>query len=231
MDDVKLCPGEQIDELFIGGLKIIQRSDNFRYGTDAVLLSDFAEVFDGERVLDIGTGGGIIPILLSEKSKTAEFVGIDVQEKMIETAGRSARLNGLTDRLKFETVDVKELSGVYPKRSFDAVITNPPYKRMNSGPVNAEYELYIARNEVLCTLEDIVKNASAVLKNYGRFYMVQRPDRLTDSLELMRKYSIEPKVLTMVHSDFEKAPVMFLVKGVLGGGRELTVTKPVLIGK
>lgn len=231
MDDFKLFDGEQIDELFIKELKIIQRNDNFRYGTDAVLLSKFAEVGDNEKVLDIGTGSGILPILLSAKNDTSTFVGIDVQEKMVETAKRSAKLNKIENRLLFKTLNITDILDEYPKRYFDVVVTNPPYKRKNSGIVNGDYEHYIARNEVLCTLKDIIEKASTVLKTGGRFYMVQRPDRLADSIELMRKYSLEPKLLTMVHSDFEKPPVMFLIKGVQGAGKELIITKPILIGK
>lgn len=229
MCETLLRDGEKIDDLLIGGLKIIQKKDNFRYGTDAVLLSRFAEINDNDFVLDVGTGSGILPILLSNANDSAKFVGIDVQDEMTEVAGRSAALNGLSERISFKTLNVKDVLDYYPKRTFDAVVTNPPYKRLNSGIPNGDYARFIARNEVLCTLEDIIKNSSAVLKNYGRFYMVQRPDRLCDALSLMRKYSIEPKVLTMVYSDTEKPPVMFLVKGILGAGSELKVTAPIII--
>lgn len=220
---------EQIDDLQINGLKIIQKDDNFRYGTDAVLLSKFAEISENDYVLDIGTGSGIIPILLSTVNDTAKFVGIDVQEDMVEMAGRSAKLNNLQDRISFEALNVCDLLTKFPKRTFDKIVTNPPYKRKASGPVNGDYQHYIARNEVLCTLEDIIEKAGAALKIGGSFYMVQRPDRLSDSIELMRKYKLEPRVLTMVHSDFKKPPVMFLIKGVLGAGKELKITSPILV--
>ena len=220
---------EQIDDLLINGLKIIQKDDNFRYGTDAVLLYKFAEIKDGDLVLDVGTGTGILPILLSSKCESARFVGIDVQEEMIEMAGRSADLNNLQNRITFKTLDVNDLEKEFEKRTFDVIVTNPPYKRKGSGIENGDYARFIARNEVLCTLEDIIEKSSNVIKSGGRFYMVQRPDRLADSIELMRKYKIEPKVLTMVHSDFEKPPVMFLIKGIQGAGKELKITSPILV--
>ncbi|MBO7399328.1 MAG: methyltransferase [Clostridia bacterium] len=227
--EVGIEAGEQIDDLLKDGLVIIQKKGGFRYGTDAVVLSKFADITGCGEVLDIGTGGGIIPILLSSENKTARFTGIDVMPEAVGMARRSARLNGLQDRIEFIEADVREAPEILKGRRFDAVVTNPPYKTGNSGLPNSDYSKYVARHEVLCTLEDVISAPANLLKKLGRFFMVQRPDRLADSLELMRRYGIEPKKLVFVHYDASRAPVMFLVKGVLGAGRELKVGAPLIL--
>ncbi len=226
--EVQLLENEQIDDLLTGGRVILQKKEGFRYGTDAVALAEFARVGDGESVLDIGTGGGILPILLSLKSN-GTFTGIDVVPEMIDMAARSAKLNDLEDRLTFLCAEAGRLSDVFKGRRFDVVVTNPPYKKAGTGIPSKNYNAYIARHEVLCTLEDIIKDAGTLLRQGGRFYMVNRPDRLCDALELMRKYGVEPKRLRFVHADPAKAPVMLLVCGVKGAGRELIVGDPVIL--
>ena len=220
---------EQLDDLLVGGRVILQKKDGFRYGTDAVALAEFARVLPGENVLDLGTGGGILPVLLSLKSD-AEFVGVDIVPELIEMAERSAKLNGLSERVKFLCADIKNIANVLAGRRFDVVVTNPPYKSAGSGIPSKNYNAYVARHEALVTLEDVVKGAAALLRAGGRFYMINRPDRLCDSMELMRKYKIEPKRLRFVHADIEKEPVMFLVCGVKGAGRELIVEAPEVLG-
>ncbi len=223
-------PGdEQLDDLLVGGRVILQKKDGFRYGTDAVALAEFARVLPGENVLDLGTGGGILPILLSLKSD-AEFVGVDIVPELVEMAERSAKLNGLSERVKFLCDDIKNIANELAGRRFDVVVTNPPYKSAGSGIPSKNYNAYVARHEALVTLEDVVKGAAALLRAGGRFYMINRPDRLCDSMELMRKYKIEPKRLRFVHADIEKDPVMFLVCGVKGAGRELIVEAPEVLG-
>ena len=226
---IKIGAGEHVDDLLKEGLVIIQKKNGFRYGTDAVVLSKFADIDGCREVLDIGTGSGIIPILLSADNKKAHFTGIDVMPEAVETAQRSALLNGLQDRLEFICADVRDAAEVFKGRLFDAVVTNPPYKTGNTGLPNSDYSKYVARHEVLCTLEDVIGAAAKLLKKRGRFFMVQRPDRLADSLELMRRYGIEPKKLVFVHYDASRPPVMFLVKGVLGAGRELKVGAPLIL--
>lgn len=223
-----LLENEQLDDLLTGGRVILQKKDGFRYGTDAVSLAGFAKVMPGESVLDLGTGGGILPILLSLKAE-ADFVGVDIVPELVEMAGRSAEMNGIADRVKFVCADIKNIDQVFEGRRFDVVVTNPPYKSAGSGIPSKNFNAYVARHEALCTLEDVVKGAAALLRNGGRFYMVNRPDRLCDSMELMRRYGIEPKRLRFVHADPEKAPVVFLVCGVKGAGRELIVEAPQIL--
>lgn len=223
-----MLENEQLDDLLTGGRVILQKKDGFRYGTDAVALAQFARVADGENVLDIGTGGGILPVLMSLKAN-ASFTGIDIVPEMVDMATRSADMNGIGDRVKFALCDIKDIPCIFTGKIFDAVVTNPPYKKEGSGIPSKNYNSYIARHEVLCTLEDVISGGSSVLRRGGRFYMVNRPDRLCDALALMRKYGVEPKRLRFVHADPEKAPVMFLVCGVKGAGCELIVGDPVVL--
>lgn len=229
MYNVEIKEDEQVDDLLLDGLKIIQKNNAFRYGTDAVLLSDFALIPKNAKVLDIGTGTGILPLLLSKKTAASTIVGIDIQADMAEMACRSVRMNGLDNKIQIKCTDVNDLGRFYPKRYFDAVVTNPPYKRAGSGILNDRDNVTVARHEIKCTLEDIIRVSSDMLKVGGVFNMICRPERLADTFEYMRKYKIEPKKLSMVHSDYNKSPVMFMVQGVFGGGKNLFVTAPVLI--
>lgn len=230
MDAERISETEQIDDLLLGGLKILQKKDAFRYGTDAVLLSEFARVPRGGRVLDIGTGTGILPILLSARSTAASFVAVEIQEEMASLAQRSVCLNGLQDRISVLPMDAMELPSRFPKRYFDCIVTNPPYKRAGSGLHNEKQGITAARHEIFCTLDGILRVSGEMLKVGGSFNMVCRPERLADALESMRKYRIEPKLLTMVYSSAEKPPVLFLVHGILFGGKNLEVTAPVFLG-
>ena len=227
--DVNVNDNENIEDLLISGLRIIQKRDGFRFGTDSVLLWKFAEAKASEEVLDIGTGSGIIPILMSSTCPGAHYTGIEVVPEVAERAARSVRLNDLESVIKIENEDVKAVCSRYNCRSFDVITVNPPYKAANTGLPNSDETEYIARHEVLCSLEDIIKAAGRLLKQGGRFYMVNRPERLCDALELMRKYRLEPRVLTMVQPKKDRAPVMFLVKGVCCGGKNLSVTEPIIL--
>lgn len=229
MSEIKLKNDEQVDDLLCGGLKIIQKRNTFRYGTDAVLLADYSVVPQNSRVLDIGTGTGILPILLSAKSNAAEIIGIDIQYEMVELAQRSVLMNNLYEKIKIECIDVNDALTRYAKRSFDCIVTNPPYKRAGSGILNSKQSITVARHEITCTLEDIIRISGMLLKIGGSFNMICRPERLADTFEYMRKYKLEPKLLTMVHSKPERAPVMFLIHAIAGGGKNLTVTPPIYI--
>ncbi len=221
--------GERIDDLERNGLVIIQNPSIFCFGMDAVLLSGFAAVPDGSALLDLGTGTGIIPILLSAKTKAAHLTGLEIQEISADMAQRSVRLNHLDEKIDIIKGDIKEAGSIFSAASFDVVTSNPPYIIKGHGLSNPEDSKAIARHELLCSLEDVVRAACHVLTPGGIFNMVHRPFRLADIFTCMRKYSIEPKRLKLVHPYVDKEPVMVLIEGRKGGKSGLTVEKPLII--
>lgn len=226
---MELRENERIDELNRNGYRIIQHTQKFCFGMDAVLLSGFASVPAGGKVLDLGTGTGIIPILLEAKTKGSQFIGLEIQPEMAEMARRSVSLNHLEEKVSVVTGDIKEASKLFGGASFDVVTSNPPYMEDQHGLKNPEDTKAIARHEILCSLEDVIREASAVLKPGGHFYMVHRPRRLVDMITWMREYKIEPKRIKMVHPYVDQEANMVLIEGVRGGGRQMRVEKPLII--
>lgn len=229
--EVFLNPQERIDDLQRKGYRIIQHPDKFCFGMDAVLLSAFANAKEGETVIDLGTGTGIIPILMEARGKGNRFTALEFQEESADMARRSVKLNDLEDKIEVVQGDIKEASKVFGKGSFQVVTTNPPYMVGNHGLANKAESLHIARHEVACTLEDIIRESAALLKNKGRFYMVHRPFRLAEIMSLMVQYKIEPKRMRLVHPYQHKAPNMVLVEGLRGGNSRITVEPPLIIYK
>ena len=227
--EVIIKANERIDDLQCKGLRIIQNVEGFCFGVDAVLLSNFAEVKNNQRVIDLGTGTGIIPILIAGKTRAAEVVGIEIQEQIAQMAGRSIILNNLEERVKIVNEDIKNISSLYGKESFDVVTTNPPYKHSGSGLINPEDTKAISRHEIMCTLEDVIAASSALLKNNGRFFMVHRPERIVDILTLMRSYKLEPKRLRFVHPYPNKKPNLLLIEGLKYGKAFLNFMDPLYI--
>lgn len=222
-------PGERVDDLERNGLKIIQNPSLFCFGMDAVLLSGFVSAQDGEKVLDLGTGTGIIPILLSAKTGASHLTGLEIQSVSADMAGRSVRMNDLAGKIDIVEGDIKEAEVLFSPASFDVVTANPPYMIEGHGIADKKDSKAIAKHEILCDLEDVVKAASYVLHQKGRFYMVHRPFRLTDILEMMRKYRLEPKRMKLVYPSVDKEPVMVLIEGLKDGKARLTVEKPLII--
>lgn len=225
---VELKEHERLDDLQ-NGYFIIQNPQNFCYGIDAVLLSGFAKVKPGERALDLGTGTGIIPILLKAKTQGEHFTGLEIQEESAEMARRSVVYNHLEDSVTIQTGDIKEAAAVFGKASFSVVTCNPPYMTGNHGLTNPHLPKAIARHEVLCTLEDVIRETAQVLKPRGRFYMVHRPFRLAEIMGLMMKYKLEPKRMRLVYPYVDKEPNMVLIEGLLGGNSRITVEKPLIV--
>ncbi len=229
--DIVLLPGERIDDLERNNFKIIQNPARFCFGMDAVLLSGFAFVREGERAIDLGTGNGIIPILLAAKTPGEHFTGLEIQHDNVEMAQRSVLLNGIGDRVEIIEGDIKTASATFGKASFEVVTSNPPYMLGNHGLVNPDSAKAIARHEIMCTLEDVVREASLLLKPQGRFYLVHRPFRLAEIIVCLKEHKLEPKRMKMVHPFIDKEPNMVLIEAVRGGKPRMTVEAPLIVYK
>lgn len=219
---------ENIDDLQLNGLMLIQKKDGFKFGIDAVLLSDFANVKKKHKVIDFCTGTGIIPFLLYGKYSPIHITGIEIQDDMVEMAKRSVELNNI-DNINFINIDLKDINYLKTLEKVDIVTVNPPYKLNNAGIVNPSDKLSIARHEIMCNLEDVIKASRTVLKDNGRLFMVHRPERLIDIFMLMRKYKIEPKRVRMIHPNKNKAPNIVLVEGQRDGGAFLKWDTPLYV--
>lgn len=220
---------EKIEDLGIKGYKVIQTKDGFCFGSDAVLLARFARFKKGQRVLDMCTGTGIIPILIWAKNSLSSIDAIEIIPSVADMAARTMELNSLSDKIHVTQGDLKSSAAIYGKRVFDAVTCNPPYMNRGGGLVNPNDRLAAARHEIFCTLDDVVKSASEVLKQNGKLFMVHRADRLCDVITSFRKYKIEPKRLSMVQPDSKSAPNLILVEGAYGGRAQLIITPPVFM--
>ena len=229
--DALVLPHERVDDLQRNHYRIIQDPGRFCFGMDAVLLSGFANVKPGEHVLDLGTGTGIIPILLEAKTKGEHFTGLEIQPESADMAERSVKLNGLTERINIVTGDIKEASSIFGASSFEVVTTNPPYMIGQHGISNPKDAKAIARHEILCDLDDILRESARLLKPQGRFYMVHRPFRLAEIFSKMIEYHIEPKRMKLVYPFVDKEPNMVLIEGLCGGRSRLTVEKPLIVYK
>ena len=226
-----LKPGERLDDLQRNGYHIIQDTGRFCFGMDAVLLTGFIRIKSGERVLDMGTGTGIIPILLEAKTNAAHFTALEIQADSANMAGRSVKINGLEDKIAVVQGDIKEAGLLFGAASFDVVTTNPPYMIGEHGLRNPDEAKAIARHEVLCTLEDVVREAAKVLKSSGRFYMVHRPFRLAEIIRTLSVYGLELKRLQFVHPYVDKEPNMVLLECIKGAKPRVTVEPPLIVFK
>ena len=210
-----LKENERIDDLELDNLKIIQNKNGFCFGIDSVLLTDLAKTMrPNSSVIDLGTGTGVLPILLSSKTKNTTFVGVEVQNDVAEMAERSIKLNKLEDRITILNTNILDLKERYKRGNFDVIITNPPYKKLNSGLKNEQESKIISRHETTASLEDFIDIASYLLKDLGEFYMVHRPDRLVDIFYLMRSKKIEPKKIRFVYPNKNKNANLILIKGI-----------------
>lgn len=227
--DVRINSGERVDDLQCKGLKLIQKEEGFCFGIDAVLLANFADVRKNDRVIDLGTGTGIIPILLAGKTQALSLVGLEIQEQMVEMAHRSVLLNDLQDRVKIVCGDIKEPLKHFKPASFNVVVTNPPYINKGGGIVNPSDTKAISRHELFCSLEDVIRTSSKLLIPGGRFAMVHKPERLADIIYLMRTWKIEPKYLRFVHPSPYKKPNLLLIRGIKNGNPELKMMEPLYV--
>lgn len=228
---INLKENERLDELQRNGYRIIQNPEKFCFGMDAVLLSGFAGAKEGDSVLDMGTGTGIIPILMEAKTKAAHLTGLEIQEESADMAARSVALNGLEDKITIVKGDIKEAGTLFGAASFDIVTCNPPYMIGSHGLQNPDAPKAIARHEILCTLEDVVSQAAKLLKPGGKFFLVHRPFRLAEIMVTLHEYKLEPKRMQLVYPYVDKEPNMVLLEAVRGGKPRMTVEKPLIVYK
>lgn len=230
---IDLLPDERLDDLQCRGYHIIQNTKSFCFGIDAVLLANYAKhgVKPGQAVLDMGTGTGVIPILLAAKTEAAHLTGLEIQTASAQMAARSVALNALEDRVRIVEGDIKEAGNIFPAASFHVITCNPPYMTENHGLHNPYEAKNIARHEVLCKLEDVIAAAAKLLVPGGSFYMVHKPFRLAEIMELMVRYKLEPKQLQMVHPYVDKEPNMILIQGVRGGKSRIKIAPPLILSE
>ena len=229
-NNIKLNENERIDDLEFKGLKIIQNKDGFCFGIDSVLLSDFAKnIKRNSKVLDLGTGTGIIPTLLCGKTGLAEIVGVEIQKEVYEMAKKSIELNKLENKFKIINDNILNLNKYFENNTFDIIVTNPPYKKNNTGIKNEDKRKLISRHEIEANLDDFIRISKNMLKDKGELYIVHRPERLVDLFVTMRKYKIEPKKIRMVYSNVNAVSKLVLVQGVKNSKPFLKVEKNLYI--
>ncbi|MCR4610636.1 MAG: tRNA1(Val) (adenine(37)-N6)-methyltransferase [Lachnospiraceae bacterium] len=229
MENTLLHENERLDELNRNGYKIIQHPKRFCFGIDAVLLGAFSMVREGEKVLDIGTGTGVIPILMEARYGGTDYTGIEIQSEVADMAKRSVEYNNLSDKIRIDNADVKDAVDLYGTSNFDVITTNPPYMTVSRGIVNPNDTKAISRHEVSVTIEDIARISSKLLREKGRFYMVHRPNRLMEIIVVLGKYDLEVKRLRMVHPYIDKDANMMLIEASYKGGAFMKVEKPLIV--
>ena len=224
-----LKPNERIDDLQRSHLEIIQNPQRFSFGMDAVLLSGFANAGKGDRVLDLGTGTGIIPILMSAKTQAGHFTALEIQPESADMARRSVCLNGLEKRIEIVTGDIREAGALFAAASFDVVTSNPPYMTSSHGLVNPKDAKAIARHEICCSLEELATAVEKMVRPGGHFYMVHRPFRLAEIMMVLCRHHLEPKRMRLVYPYIDREPNMVLLDCVRGANARITVEKPLIV--
>lgn len=230
MIKIKLNKDERIDDLELNNLKIIQNKNYFCFGMDSIILSDFAKnIKNNSTVLDLGTGTGIISILLTAKINAKKIYGIELQEEVAKMANKSIKLNKLENKIEIINDNIKNLEKYFKKNSIDAIVTNPPYKKENTGVKNENKIKLISKYELEACLEDFIKISSILLKDKGEFYIVHRPDRMVDIIEILRKYKLEPKLIKLVYPKINKAPNLILIKCVKNANSFFKFDEPLIV--
>lgn len=229
MPKVKLEANERLDDLLHNNLQIIQSSDYFAFAIDAVLLTDFVEVKSNDRVIDLGTGTGVIPLLLATKNNLEQIVGVEIQSELVEMAKRSVWYNGLEDIIQIEEADIRQLKESFIAESFDVVVSNPPYLPLGQGKVNPNKSIAIAKHEMKVKLGDIIKISSYLVRYKGKVSYIYRVERLDELLDVMNCYNLQPKYMRLIQPQASKACNLVLVTGIKGANPGLKVDKPLVI--
>lgn len=226
--DARVRPGERIDDLMIDNMKLLQRADRFRFGTDAVLLSDFATPKKDDRAVDFGTGTGILPLLMHARQKGATYDAIEIQPEMAEMAARSVELNGLSEIIRVHENDLRGAAKWLGYENYTLVVCNPPYSPAGTALISQTDAHRIARHEGECTIEDICRSASELLKNGGRLKMIYPAPRLFDLMYTMRAHRLEPKNIRTIHQTKDSEPKLALI-GAAKGAKSMLHWMPPLI--
>lgn len=226
---INLREDERLDDLQRKGYKIIQNTKIFCYGIDAVLLADFAKMSEKDNAIDLGTGNGIIPMLMEARYGGTHFVGLEIQDINVEMARRSVQMNGLTGKVDIVQGDIKEASKIFGAAQYDVVTSNPPYMNENHGLTNPDSHKAIARHELLCTLDDVVREAAKLLKVGGHFYMIHRPHRMVEIINKLTEYKLEPKRIRFVHPFANKDANMVLIDAIKGANSMVKIEKPLIV--
>ncbi len=224
-----ILDNERLDDLVRGGLRIIQKPGSFCFSIDAVLLANFASVKKGDLVVDLCTGSGVIPLLITTRQCVNQIVGIEIQEEMVDRAARSVSGNGLQEFIRIRHGDVRNISAELGRGKFDLVTANPPYMPVDKGKISPSDTLAISRHELYCTVDDIIREGSKLLNSHGRMALVHRPNRLVDITYNMRKFGLEPKRLQLVYPSVDKKPNIVLVEAIKGGKPELEIMNPLFV--
>ncbi len=228
---IDLKPGERLDDLQRNHFQIIQNPEKFCFGMDGVLLSGYAKAKSGDKVLDLGTGTGIVPILMAAKTQAGHLTGLEIQPESADMARRSVALNGLQERIHIVEGDIKEASHIFGAAAYDVVTCNPPYMIGQHGLQNPEGPKAVARHEILCTFGDVVRETAKILRPGGKFYLVHRPFRLAEIMTALVSCKLEPKRMRLVYPFVDKEPNMVLLEASRGGNSRMTVDKPLIVYK
>lgn len=224
---LKLNNNEKIEDLGDKELKIIQARDSYRFSVDSILLLNFIRVKNYEKIIDLGTGSGIIPLLLFGKRKGLSIYGIEIQKDLADMARRSVELNKLQNYITIIQEDFRNLKNIFKNQQFDVVISNPPYISLGQGKINPSSSRAIARHEIKGDLEDIISVSNYLLKNKGRIYLIYKSSKLVKLIITLKKYSIEPKVVKFIHPRQGESANLVLLEGVKKGKEELKIEDPI----
>ncbi len=229
IDEIPIYEDERVDDLQFAGLSIIQSHNDFRFSMDSVLLADFATLQNRSRVCDLGTGTGIIPLLLHGRNKTIQLDAVEIQPSSAERAARSVRLNHAEDHITVYQGDLRQIRSLLPHAQYTLVTCNPPYAAAGSAIPSPYPSIQGARQEDLCTLEDVVKAAHWLLKYHGRFCFMLPAHRLTEAIDTLKQHQMEIKRLRFVHSTVEKEARLALIEGMKGVSAGVHVLPPLII--